>query len=405
MTVSSPSTFKKKSFRTLPVANQRVMVRVDYNVPLDANGNVTDDARLHASIPTLDYLLSKKAKIILISHLGRPKGQVNPKYSLKPVAGALSKLLKVPVAFAENCIGPKAYEAVAKLNPGDVLLLENLRFHPEEEKNNSVFAKELASLADCFIQDAFGAVHRAHASTAIVPSLLPSAAGALLEKELTFLEKVRSHPTHPYLVMLGGAKVSDKIKVVETFINQVDTLFVGGAMAYTFLKAQGVNVGDSLVELDFIDTCKATLAKAKEKNVKMLLPVDHLVVQDIAKPEGAKVTTGTAIEPGWKGVDIGPNTIEALKPYLKSAKTIFWNGPSGIFEVPAYSKGTMEVAKAAADAAKGGATVVVGGGDSVAAVSKARVARDITYISTGGGASMEFLEGQELPGVAALPEA
>ncbi len=404
MSVLAEPLIKKRSFRSLPVQNKRVLVRVDFNVPLDPAGNVTDDSRIRATLPTLEHLLDQKAKIILIAHLGRPKGQVNPKYSLKPVVKPLSTLLRTPVAFAEDCIGPKAYEAVARLKGGEVLLLENLRYHPEEEKNNAVFARELASLADYFVQDAFGAVHRAHASTAQLPALLPSACGALLEKELAFLDKIRSSPARPYAAVLGGAKVSDKIGVVKAFLDKVDTLFIGGAMAYTFLKAQGVEIGGSILEADFVDFCRDVLAQAKGKNLSLLLPQDHLVVQDVEKPETAKVAGGASIEPGWKGVDVGPKTIEALSPILRSAKTIFWNGPAGIFEVPAYAKGTMAVARLAAEAARHGATVVVGGGDSVAAVKKAGVADDITYISTGGGASLEFLEGQELPGVTALPE-
>jgi 3-phosphoglycerate kinase len=402
--VSSPSA-KKKSYTTLPVQGKRVLVRVDFNVPLDKDGKVTDDARLRAHIPTIEYLVEKKAKVILIAHLGRPKGQANAKYSLRPVVKPLSDLLKRPVQFAENCIGPKAYEAVAKLQPGDILLLENLRFHAEEEANNAVFAKELASCADLFVQDAFGAVHRAHASTAQLPSLLPSAAGSLLEKELKFLGGLKANPSHPYVALLGGAKVSDKLGMVETFVDQADTVFVGGAMAYTLLKAQGVEVGDSRIEPDFVGTCVDVLAKAKQKNMQIVLPQDHLIVQDIEKPEQAKVTDGVNIPAGWKGVDIGPKTLATIVPLIKSAKTIFWNGPAGIFEMAPYAKGTMGLAKAVAEAAKSGATAVVGGGDSVAAVNKAGVADQITYISTGGGASMEFLEGQELPGVKALPEA
>ncbi len=404
-TAVSSTVGRKKSFTTLPVNGKRVLVRVDFNVPLDKNGVVTDDARLRAHIPTIEYLLEKKAKVILIAHLGRPKGQVNPKYSLKPVVKPLSDLLKQPVLFANDCIGPKAYEAVAKLQGGDVLLLENLRFHAEEESNNAVFAKEMASYADMFVQDAFGAVHRAHASTAQLPSLLPSAAGTLLEKELKFLGGLKANPAHPYVALLGGAKVSDKLSVVETFVDQADALFVGGAMAYTFLKAQGIEVGDSRIEPDFVALCSDLLAKAKNKNVQIVLPQDHVIVQDIEKPEQAKITESVSIPAGWKGVDVGPKTLAAVLPLIKSAKTIFWNGPAGIFEIPAYANGTVSIAKAVAAAAKAGTMAVVGGGDSVAAVNKAGVADQITYISTGGGASMEFLEGQELPGVKALPEA
>lgn len=405
MTVATESVIRKKSFQDLSVENKRVLVRVDFNVPFDkTTGFVSDDARLRAHIPVIQALVKRKAKVILMAHLGRPKGQVNPKYSLKPVVKPLSELLNMPVQFAEDTVGPKAVDAVAKLKAGDVLLLENLRFQAEEEANDAVFGKKLSGLADVFVQDAFGAVHRAHASTSQVASLLPSAAGPLLEKELSFLGKVKSNPTRPYVAILGGAKVSDKIGVVEAFINQVDTLFIGGAMAYTFLKAQGKEIGDSRLEADFVDFCKEVLAKAQKRNVKVVLPSDHVVVQDIEKSDAAKTVEGN-IAPGWKGVDVGPKTIAEIMPYLKSAKTIFWNGPAGIFEMPPYSAGTMALAKALAQSAKSGATVIVGGGDSVAAVAKAGVSQDMTFISTGGGASMEFLEGKDLPGVKALPEA
>ena len=396
---------KKKSFKSLPVQNKRVLVRVDYNVPFDKNGNVSDDSRLRGSLPTLQYLIDQKAKVILCAHLGRPKGQPNPKYSLKPVVKPLSDLLKRPVAFADDCVGSKAADAVSKMKPGDVLLLENLRLHAEEEKNDPEFGKQLASLADYFVQDAFGAVHRAHASTAQVPPFLPSGAGDLLEKELNFLQKIKADPVRPYMVVLGGAKVSDKLGVVKAFIKQVDTLFIGGAMAYTFLKAQGKEVGDSRIEPDFIDLSKEILSEAAKRKISLILPQDHLIVQDIEKPETAKTTDGDTIPAGWKGVDIGPKTLAALQPMLKKAKTVFWNGPAGIFEMPAYSKGTNGIAVALSQSAKEGAMVVVGGGDSVAAVTQAGLAKDMTFISTGGGASLEFLEGIELPGVKALPDA
>lgn len=403
MTLASPLVMKKRSFKKLPVKNRRVLVRVDFNVPLDGKGHVTNDSRLRAAVPTIERLIECKAKIILISHMGRPKGEVKSQFSLKPVVAPLSKLLKIQVQFAEDCIGAKAYDAVAKLKAGDVLLLENLRFHPEEEKNNPVFAKELASLADFFVQDAFGSVHRAHASTSGIPALLESGAGILLNKELQFLETVRSNPVKPYTVILGGAKVSDKIGIVKTFINQVDSLFIGGAMAYTFLKAQNIDIGDSRYEKEFVSLAKEILAEAKEKKVELILPKDHKIVKDIQNPQDIKLTEGVSIPAGWKGVDIGPKTVQSVEPIILKAKTVFWNGPSGIFEVDEFAKGTIEIAKLLAGAAKSGATVVVGGGDSVAAVSKAGVAEDMTYISTGGGASMEFLEGKELPGVAALP--
>lgn len=406
----SPATLSsglnKRPYTSLPVSGKRVLVRVDFNAPIDkSTGQVTDDARLRAHIPLIQYLIRQKAKTILVAHLGRPKGQVNPKYSLKPVVAPLAKLLGTSVKFADDCIGSKAEQSVASLQPGEVLLLENLRFHPEEEKNDPAFAKQLASLAELFIQDAFGAVHRAHASTSAVASLLSSAAGPLLQKELTYLGGVKTNPARPYVAVLGGAKVSDKIGVVEAFIKQVDALFIGGAMAYTFLKAQGIPVGDSLVEADSVEFCKNIFKQASARGISLILPVDHVVVQNIENPSGAKVTLDVRIDDGWKGVDIGPKTIAKVKPILEGAKTVFWNGPSGIFEVAAYAKGTMEIAKILSIATQKGATVIVGGGDSVAAVTKAGVAGSMTFISTGGGASLEFLEGKELPGVKALPEA
>jgi len=401
--VTDPTIIKKKSLRDLPLQKKRVLVRVDYNVPLDSNGRVSDDTRIRATLPTLEYLLRQKAKVILISHMGRPKGQINPKYSLKPLVEPLKILTRTSVYFADNCVGPMAFDAVAKIGEGEILLLENLRFHQEEEKGNSVFAKELASLADFFVQDAFGTVHRAHASTTQVPSYLESAAGSLLEKELKFLSALRANPPRPYTAILGGAKVSDKIGVVEAFLKKVDSLFIGGAMAYTFLKAKGFSIGDSLFEVESLEFCETVLSQAKEQHVEVILPLDHLIVQDIEKPESAQLTNDASIPDGWKGVDIGPKTLNVLRPKLEESKTIFWNGPVGIFEVGAYSKGTMEIAGMAASVAKKGTTVVVGGGDSVAAVEKAGVAQDMTFISTGGGASLEFLEGKDLPGIAALP--
>ncbi|OVE76802.1 phosphoglycerate kinase [bacterium F11] len=395
----------KRSFKDLPLEGKKVLVRVDYNVPLDKEGNVTDDSRIKASFPTLQFLLEKKAKVILIAHLGRPKGQINAKYSLKPVVEPLKKLLNVPVSFAENCVGPTATDAVGQLKPGEVLLLENLRFHSEEEKAKADFGKELAKLADFFVQDAFGAVHRAHASTTLIPQHLESGAGDLLQKELEFLTKVRSNPTRPFLAILGGAKVSDKIGVVESLLNTVDSLFIGGAMAYTFLKAKGIETGESRVEEESVEFCKSVLKRAQEKNISLLLPADHLIVQDIEKTEQAKLTDNENIPSAWKGVDTGPKTSALIQPIISQAKTIFWNGPAGIFEVETYSKGTMDIAQKVAQVAKAGHTVVVGGGDSVSAVKKAGVANDITFISTGGGASLEFLEGKELPGVVALPDA
>ena len=390
-----------KLLKDLNVDGKRVLVRVDYNVPME-KGVVTDDTRVRGSLPTINYLLGKNARIILISHLGRPKGQVNPKYSLAPVAQHLSQLLKKPVAFSPDCVGPDAEKAAAALKPGDILLLENLRFHPEEEKNDAAFAKKLASLADVFVQDAFGAVHRAHASTEALAKILPSAAGFLLEKELNFLGKIRENPAKPFVALVGGAKVSDKIEVLDKLLDKVDTLAIGGAMAYTFLTAQGVAVGNSLVEKDKTDLAKSLMEKAKAKNVALLLPKDHVIVKAIDDPASARNTDGPAIPDGMLGVDVGPATLERLTAPMAQAKTIFWNGPMGIFEIDRYAHGTREVAKMSAGAAQHGATVVVGGGDSVAAVQATGLADKITHISTGGGASLEFLEGKELPGVAAL---
>jgi phosphoglycerate kinase len=393
-----------KTMEQLPASGKRVLVRVDYNVPMEG-GRVTDDTRVQASLPTLRYLLDKNARLILVSHLGRPKGQVNPKYSLAPVAKHLSGLLKRPVAFAADCVGKTAQDAVAALKDGDVLLLENLRFHPEEEKNDAAFAKALASLADVFVQDAFGAVHRAHASTAAVAALLPSGAGLLLQKELQFLGAIREKPAKPFVALVGGAKVSDKIEVLERLLDSVDTLGIGGAMAYTFLTALGVPVGNSLVEKDKVDLAKTLIEKAAKKKVDLLLPRDHLVVKTLADEASARYTEDQSIPADWLGVDVGPGTLQRLTAPLAAAKTVFWNGPMGIFEVDRYARGTREVARLSAEAAQRGATVVIGGGDSVAAVQSAGLASKITHISTGGGASLEYLEGKDLPGVAALSAA
>ncbi len=390
-----------KPLQSLSVQGKRVLVRVDYNVPME-KGAVTDDTRIRASLPTLKHLLDQKARVILMSHLGRPKGQPNPKYSLAPVAQHLGQMLKKPVAFAPDCVGAPAENAAKNLKDGEVLLLENLRFHAEEEKNDPAFAKALASLGELFVQDAFGAVHRAHASTAGVAKLLPHAAGLLLLKELDFLGRLRENPAKPFVALVGGAKVSDKIEVLEKLLDKVDTLAIGGAMAYTFLTALGVSTGNSLVEKDKTDLAKSLLDKAQKKGVNVLLPRDHMVVSKVEDTASARYTDDQNIPPASLGVDIGPKTIQRLAPPLGAAKTVFWNGPMGIFEVDRYAHGTREVAKLAAEAAARGATVVVGGGDSVAAVQAMGVADKITHISTGGGASLEFLEGKDLPGVSAL---
>ncbi len=390
-----------KSVNDLNVKGRRVLVRVDFNVPMD-KGAVTDDTRVRASLPTLRHLVQSGARLILISHLGRPKGAPNPKYTLAPVAQHLSQILKTPVAFAPDCVGPAAEKAAKDLKDGEILLLENLRFHAEEEKNDSAFAKALAVLGDFFVQDAFGAVHRAHASTAGLPKLLPSAAGFLLQKELDYLGRIKDRPAKPFVAIVGGAKVSDKIEVLDKLLDKVDTLVIGGAMAYTFLLAKNVLVGNSLVEKDKIDLAKTLMEKAQRLNINLLLPRDHTAVDAIDKPETARETADQAIPSGLIGVDVGTKTIQGLTAPISSAKTIFWNGPMGIFEVDRYARGTREVAKLAADAAEKGATVVVGGGDSVAAVQASGLADKISHISTGGGASLEFLEGKDLPGVSAL---
>lgn len=412
----------KKTIKDLQLAGKKVLVRVDYNVPLDANLNITNDKRIVATMPTIKYLLEQKAAIILMAHLGRPKGKVVDTMSLKPVVNRLQELTGVTVKFASNCIGEEAEKAAAGLKSGEILLLENLRFHPEEEGKNANgekdkeamlgFAKKLASLGDVFVQEAFGTVHRAHASTAgIVKYIKEAGAGFLVEKELKFLGDALNNPVKPFLAILGGAKVSDKINVIENLLSKVDAIIIGGAMAYTFLKAQGIETGTSLVEDDKLDLAKELLKKAKDKGVNFLLPLDHVIADKIdfatkSVPAGATVknTVSTSIEAGFMGVDVGPKTIADFSNVVKSAKTIVWNGPLGIFEIDQFSKGTVEIAKLVAEATGKGAISVVGGGDSVSAVKKAGVDKQISHISTGGGASLEFLEGKELPGIAALPE-
>jgi phosphoglycerate kinase len=401
----------KLSIRDLDLAHKHVFMRVDFNVPLSEDGSeITDDTRIKETLPTIEYALRHKAKLILASHLGRPKGKVNLKYSLRPVVDRLRTLLdhrlgeQTNVAFAPDCVGDIAKELARQLESGQVLLLENLRFHPEEETNDPAFAKKLASLCELYVNDAFGSAHRAHASTeGITHFVKQSAAGLLMEKELTYLGKALEDPAKPFVAILGGAKVSDKIDVIDNLLGKVDALLIGGGMAYTFLKAKGQEVGKSLLEADKIDVAKEALAKAKARGVRFLLPVDHVLADKFAAGAQTKIFEGEGPFPAdWMALDIGPKTVALFEKEVDGAATIVWNGPMGVFEMPAFAKGTTAIAKAVAE--NKSAISIIGGGDSVAAVKQAGVADQIKHISTGGGASLEFLEGKKLPGVEALTE-
>jgi 3-phosphoglycerate kinase len=389
----------KMTVADIDVAGKRVFVRADFNVPMDSEQNITDDRRISAALPTIQHLVDRGAKVILASHLGRPKGKRVDTMSLAPAARRLSELLGREVRMLNDCVGPEVTEAVGRMGPGDVVLLENLRFYSEEEANDPEFSKQLASLADIYVNDAFGTAHRAHASTEGITRYLPSVAGFLVQKEIEVMGKALSNPERPFVAILGGAKVSTKIDVIRNLLDKVDTLIIGGGMTYTFMKARGHSIGNSLLEADKLETAREIERLAKEKGVKLLLPVDNVVADDFSASANTRVVEGGDIPDGWEGLDIGPKTIALFKDEIKRAKTIIWNGPVGAFEMKPFAAGTRAVAEALAQS---GAVTIVGGGDSAAAVEQMEFADKMTHVSTGGGASLEFLEGRELPGIAAL---
>jgi len=393
----------KLTIDDLDVRGKRVFIRVDFNVPLK-DGVVTDDTRIRESIPTLRLIIQKGGRLVIASHLGRPKGGPEPKYSLRQVSKKLEELIGRPVRFSSDCVGPIPESKSKSLGDGDILLLENVRFHPEEEKNGEAFSKQLAALCDgLFVCDAFGSAHRAHASVVgITRFVKQSAAGLLMEKELVYLGKAVTNPARPFVAILGGAKVSDKIEVVENLMNIADAMLIGGGMAYTFLKAEGQPIGKSLVEDDKLDLARRLRAEAQEMKFALLLPVDHIVGAEFKADTATQTVSVSATPDGWMGLDIGPKTIDTYRQKIAAAKTIVWNGPMGVFEMPIFAKGTLEVARAVAAATDNGAISIVGGGDSVAAIHQSGVAEHISHISTGGGASLEFLGGRKLPGVEAL---
>jgi phosphoglycerate kinase len=393
----------KKSVADVDVAGKRVLVRVDFNVPQDEAGRITDDSRIRAALPTIRLLLDRGARVILVTHLGRPKG-VDPRWRLDPVAARLSELLGRPVTKLDDCVGPAVRQAVESLAPGGVILLENVRFHPEEEKNDPAFARELAALADLFVNDAFGTAHRAHASTEGVARYLPAVAGLLMQKEIEALGQALANPRRPFVALLGGKKVHDKIGVIRNLMTKVDALLIGGGMAYTFLKAQGREIGKSLLDEESLDVARETLDQAVARGVRLELPEDVVVAQEFREDAPHKVVPVDAIPADWMGMDIGPRTVKKFGEILRGARTVLWNGPVGVFEMPAFAAGTRAMAQALAEETAAGATTIIGGGDTAAAVESLGYGDKMTHLSTGGGASLEFLEGKELPGIAALQD-
>ena len=391
----------KKTIKDIDLKGKKVFVRCDFNVPMDENQNITDNRRIVAALPTIKYLIEQNCKIILASHLGRPKGEFKPEFSLAPVAKELSKQLGQEVLMAKDVIGEDAHKLAENLQEGQVMLLENVRFHKEETDNDPEFAKKLADMAEIFVNDAFGTAHRAHASTEGISHYLPSVSGFLIEKELKFLGEALNNPERPFVAILGGAKVSDKIGVIDNLLEKVDTLIIGGGMAFTFFKAQGYNIGNSLCELDKCDLALQLLEKAKNKGVRLLLPIDTKIGKEFKPDTESKTVSYTEIPDGWEGLDIGEKTLELFEKELQNAKTVVWNGPVGVFEFEKFAVGTNELAKVIS---KLDATTIIGGGDSAAAVEKAGLADKMTHISTGGGASLEFLEGKKLPGIECLQD-
>ncbi|PWN08111.1 phosphoglycerate kinase [Rhodohalobacter mucosus] len=394
----------KLTLKDAELKGKTVLMRVDFNVPIE-NGTITDDNRIVQALESIRYVVDAEAKLILTSHLGRPAGKPDEAFSLRPVADHLKTLVDAPVHFAEDCIGDKADSVIREAETGEIVLLENVRFHPEEKKNDPEFAKKLAAHADLFVNDAFGSSHRAHASVAGVTEYLqPAVSGFLLEKEIRYLEESVNNPRRPFVAILGGAKVSDKIGVIENLLSKVDTIIIGGGMTYTFYKAKGLEIGDSLVEEDKVELAGELMKKAEEAGVKFMLPLDSVVAREFSNDAEHKVVDEDGIEPGWMAVDIGPQSIIAFGNQIKRAETVVWNGPMGVFEMPNFADGTFAVAEALAEATKSGATTIIGGGDSSAAIKKAGLEKEVSHVSTGGGASLEYLEGKELPGVSSLTD-